>query len=306
VTAPVNVLITGASGFSGRALAARLSLEPNLRLFALSRTAPESAAPFREIHLVDLSDFSKTLQILESVRPHWIFHLAGKLKGSEQELFQANTQNSINLLKAAAHAVPNARMLFVGSAAEYGPGPFRSPISENQTPSPSGAYGESKRQMTLAARGYARITRLQIKVARTFNLLGPGIPSTLLLGALIERIRSAVAEGKDIIRVGEVSAERDFIDVRDAANAYLALMESDASGEVFNVCSGIGTRIQELVEAALKLSPKPMRYETDPLIAAAGAPSVIGNPEKIRKLGFTPRISIAQSIADSCAPFASQ
>lgn len=297
---PLNVLITGASGFSGRALAARLSLEPSLRLFAISRTSSHWPAPFHEIHQTDLGDLQKTRAILRSVNPQWIFHLAGKLKGSATELFQANTQNAIHLLEAAAEITPNARVLLIGSAAEYGPGPFRAPITEAEPCKPSGPYGISKYAMTLAGLDFARRTQLKVNVARAFNLIGPGIPSSLLLGALIERVRQAAKENRDCIQVGEVSAERDFIDVRDAANACLAIMASDASGEIFNVCSGVGTRIRDLVEAALKLSPTPMRYEVDSNLASAGAPSVIGNPQKLQTLGYVQRLSLADSLHESC------
>ncbi len=281
-----KVLITGASGFTGKVLTNRLCREPDLNVLPLTRSQ------------LDLSNSSAVRNVLAEIQPNWIFHLAGKLKGSPSELFQANTQNTIHLLEAAP---AGARILLIGSAAEYGYGTDSAgPIPETFSCRPTGAYGISKYAMTLAGLDFAKTGKVQVNIARTFNLIGPGIPATLLLGALIERVRRAVAQNESTIKVGEVSAERDFIDVRDAAEAYLAIMRSIANAEIFNVCTGQPTRVKDLVEAALKISPKQIQYEVDPSIAAAGAKSVIGDPSKLRALGFTPKISIDESLAAAC------
>lgn len=289
------------------ALARRLQSEKDLRVTGLSRRLPADSSLFSEFLQVDLSVPGAAQAALQKAKPDWIFHLAGMLKGAAAELMEANEKVTRNLLEAAASIVPTARFLLVGSAAEYGSAAnCHGLISEEAPCEPETAYGRSKASMTSMGLRFARESHLRVNIARTFNLIGPGIPSTLLLGALIERVQEAIRDEKNSITVGEISAERDFIDVRDAVEAYFLIMKSECNGEIFNVCSGIPTRIRDLVEAALRLSARPIGYEVNSALARAGAASVVGNPAKLRKLGFKPRFTIQQSLADSCASFASR
>jgi nucleoside-diphosphate-sugar epimerase len=293
-----DVLITGASGFSAAALAERLSREDNLRLIGLSRKPPANPSPYSRIFEVDLQDASVTRDILAETKPSWIFHLAGKLKGTTSELFQANVQNTIHLLEAADEVAQDTRILLISSAAEYGKPLDEKPISEEHPCNPCTTYGISKFAMTLIA---STGTWPRLNIARVFNLIGPGIPSSLLLGAVIERAQKALACGSDVISVGDVSAERDFIDVRDAAEAYLTIMKSFACKQIFNVCSGTPVTVRDLIESALAFSPRPLRYEVDPVLSVLGPKSVIGDPGKLQRLGFRPSYSFPTSVADSCA-----
>ena len=296
----VEVLITGASGFTGTALASRLSTEPGFGLHLVSRREPpRNVCPWKRYYPADFHDPETTRAILKEVRPDWIFHLAGALKGTAAELFQANVQNTIHLLEGAAAVVQHARILLIGSAAEYGTPVNDLPISEEHPCRPVGPYGVSKHAMTLAGLDFSKRTPLQVNVARSFNLIGPNVPPSLLLGAIIERARQALGAEKDFITVGDVSPERDFIDVRDAADAYVTIMKSRSRGEVFNVCSGRPTMIREVVKETLRHAPRPLRYEIDPSLGSGGAKSVIGDPSKLAALGFQPRFSLERSIEDA-------
>jgi nucleoside-diphosphate-sugar epimerase len=294
-----DVLITGASGFSGTALTERLAQEKDVRLFALSRGTPANPWRFQGIFQFDLNDPAAIEGVLREIKPAWIFHLAGRLKGEFTELMQANFGNTIHLLEAAVQIVPNARILLIGSAAEYGTPANDSAITETAECRPQTPYGISKYAMTLLGLRFASQKNLEINIARTFNLIGPGIPSTLLLGAVLERTREAIATGRDSIQVGDLSAERDFIDVRDAVEAYLGIMASNRSGEVFNVCSGIPVKMERLVETALSHSGRPLRYEIDARFGSSGARRVIGNPSKLERLGFSRQFPFEKSVKDS-------
>jgi nucleoside-diphosphate-sugar epimerase len=281
-----EVLITGASGFTGTVLLRRLRDE---------NVSTNSAG-----HGV-LQNVDSIRSVLRDCKPQWIFHLAGKLKGTAAQLFDANLRTTIHLLEAAAEVVPSARVLLIGSAAEYGTPVNDSPISEEHPCRPLGPYGISKYAMTLAGLDFAKRTKLQVNIARSFNLIGPGMPSTLLLGAILDRLQKAIETGADTIKVGDISAERDFIDVRDAVEAYLQIMKSDLNGQVVNVCSGIGTSIGDVVQSALKHSPRLICHEYDPKLGSGGAKSVVGNPMKLQSLGFSAHYSLETSIADTCA-----
>lgn len=295
-----RILVTGAGGFTGRALLTRL---PGT-VFGIDRITPADTAAFSEFFEADLADASKLRSILKKTQPNAIINLAGLLKGNAVELFQANTQNTVQLLEAAAAAAPNASVLLIGSAAEYGFAPQMDgvPFPETYPCDPRGPYGISKYAMTLIAQDFVRRASLKINIARTFNLIGPNIPPSLLLGALIQRVREALKTNAQTIVVGNVEAERDFIDVRDAVDAYLSILSSGASGEVFNVCTGRPTRIQALVESALACAPRKIGYTVDPALLRADDPKcVIGDASKMRRLGWEPAITVEQSLADSCA-----
>jgi GDP-4-dehydro-6-deoxy-D-mannose reductase len=178
------------------------------------------------------------------------------------------------------------------------------PIPETNDCRPTGPYGIGKYAATLAALDFARQGELRVNVARTFNLLGPGIPPTLLLGALLERAHAAARSGERYITVGNVATERDFIDVRDAVEAYVTIMKSDSTGEIFNVCTGIPTRIETLVNQALAHVGEPLAYRIDPSLVRSDDPQcVIGDGAKLARMGFEPTITVVESLRDSCAAF---
>lgn len=295
-----DILITGASGFTGAALTERLSAEGGHRLFGVARRPALNPSLFTEVLLSDLEEPESAAKILKRIRPEWIFHLAGRLSGTLSELMQTNFAATIHLLGAASRMAPGARILLIGSAAEYGKPADGAPIPETQMCLPETPYGLSKYAMTLLGLRAAAESGLRINIARAFNIIGPGCPRTLLLGALIERVQKARALGESTVAVGDVRAERDFIDVRDAAEAYMAIIKSEANGEIFNVCTGVPVKIQTVVELALAAFGKEFRFEVEPSLGSPGAPRVFGSPKKIGSLGFGPHFSLEESITDVC------
>ena len=99
---------------------------------------------------------------------------------------------------------------------------------------------------------------------RAFNHLGPGQTDKFVAPALASRIARNELQGGDVLTVGNLSARRDFTDVRDVVRAYRLLVESGEPGEVYNVCSGADLAVQELADKLLALASRPMRFEADP------------------------------------------
>jgi GDP-4-dehydro-6-deoxy-D-mannose reductase len=293
-----NALIVGARGFCARHLAQRLRHEPQTRVIGLARGAVPSGASFDEWHAVDLRDSPAVARAIAAMEPDWVFHLAGLVAGPAADLYETNALGTLHLLEALRQHAPGTRLLLVGSAAEYGPD-VHMPVAEDDRCSPRGPYALSKYAATLAGLDYARRFDMQVMVARPFNVVGAGMPTSLVLGAVLARVVDALEQQRPlVVRVGNIDTVRDFIAVEDVIDAYVAIMQHAAAGEIFNVCSGEPQRVGDMVAAMLAHAPRPVALETDTsLIRADDVAAFYGNPGKASAvLAFRPRVPIGESL----------
>lgn len=296
----MTVLITGAVGFTAKHLIRRLKAQVELRIVGtdlVERVSPSLGLDGYRV--TNLQDYAQTRSLVQLIKPRWIFHLTGLSRGSAFDLYGVNTMATLNLLEAVRIGCPKAGLLLVGSAAEYGSWPASEmPLGETHECHPLTAYGISKYAMTLAALDFVRQYGLKVVVARSFNLLGAGLPTSLVVAAIAERIKASLRESEPVITVGNLHPQRDFIAVEDAVEAYVRLLESEAWGEVFNVCSGQPVPIQSVVETLVSLAPKPVRVVVDPVLQRPNDPVlVIGDPSKLQhQCGFQMRISLREAL----------
>ncbi|WP_460370601.1 NAD-dependent epimerase/dehydratase family protein, partial [Actinocorallia lasiicapitis] len=177
-----------------------------------------------------------------------IINCAGATGGPLAGLVEGNVTAVASLVEAAG----GTRLVHLGSSAEYGAVPEGVPISETAPPNPVGAYGYTK----LA--GTALVGRApDAVVLRVFNPFGPGSPRTSLMG----EVATQLAAGDTEIKTGDLGAVRDYVDVRDVADAALAAAESSVTG-ILNIGSGRATTSRTLVEALLALLPGRALHET--------------------------------------------
>lgn len=305
----MNALITGASGFCARHLAACLRERGDVRIAGSDITghAPEGTA-LDEYYRADVADLDQMAQLVVTVQPELLFHLAGTALGSSSSAHQAsprntflvNTMGAVNVLEAVRLHAPNCRVLLVGSAAEYGfvPQP-ELPASEERLCRPAGTYGASKLAATMAGKEYAHKFGLKVVIARPFNIIGPGMPDDLVVGALASRAKKALADSKDaIVTAGDLTPERDFVAVEDVVRAYVRLLQGDYWGEVFNICSGQPYSIQHVAQVLFSHSPRPITLQTDPSLAQSPVHSMYGSFEKAKRaIAFTPNVSLEASLA---------
>jgi GDP-4-dehydro-6-deoxy-D-mannose reductase len=233
----MRVLVTGSTGFTGRALVAHL----REREIDVHRVSVRKGSA--DVEFSDFRDVSVVTDLLLRVRPTHIMHLSGALSTSDLSSGLAvNALHCAVLLDAVQRSGLDARILVVGSAAEYGPvddGDL--PAREDLPPKPVSAYGCTK----LAQTQLALASGLPVLVVRPGNVIGPGMPQTLALGRFSTMLRD-IADGKHEpkLHVGDLSAVRDFIDVEDAVRIYWDLMNRpEATGKVVNVGTGVGVRM---------------------------------------------------------------
>jgi NDP-hexose 4-ketoreductase len=248
------LLVVGAGGFIGRHVTAAARALPGVRVVGAGRGSPPPAfadGPERNWLSIDLLHEPVGLVAeLRDLRPDVLVNCAGATAGTLPELVGANVVATAHLLESLERAATGARLVHIGSSAEYGPGELGVPVTESACPRPIGPYGISKlcgTQLVTAAAGTGRTEAL---VLRVFNALGPGMPEGSLAGTAVLRTTEAVASGVDTIRMGPLDAVRDFVDVRDVAAAVVAacgLARFPAS--IVNVGSGAGHTARDLVQA---------------------------------------------------------
>lgn len=240
----MRVLLLGADGFIGRRVADRLLADQSIQLTVLGR---RDSADIR----FDLTAGSPgaLARFLDAVAPQVVINCAGATYGSARTLIRANTMAVSTVCEAIRRSREPARLVHLGSAAEYGPMPSGVPIPENAEPRPIGSYGVSK----LAATELVLASGLDALVLRIFDVVGPGSPAASLFGRLAEGLRRALEQDEPLVRMPDLSGYRDFVDVRDVARAIQSAAVSAATG-VINIGSGHPVRARDAAQLLVRAS----------------------------------------------------
>lgn len=289
------ILVTGGSGFLGRAVAEVLEQSGREAVLAARTASPG-------VRACDLRDARAARALLAATQPASVIHLAGQPDASGTELWRAHVTTTTSLLDAAARLAEPPRVLVVGSAAEYGDGAGGRPATESTPARPLSAYGSAKLAQTLAALSY-RHRGVPVLVARVFNVVGPRMPERLSLGSFARQIaRAERGLQPPELRIGNLSAKRDYVDVRDAARALVAILERGVPGGIYNVCTGRARSTQELLGELLSHSRVRVAVVRDRARRqTADLKLSVGDFTRLRSLGWRPRIPIASSLVDTLA-----
>ena len=253
----------------------------------------------------DLHDTPTLLQVLNDLRPAIILHLAGCVPpASDEKLWSSNVEATRKLLEAVEATKLKARIVVVGSAAEYGA--TEEAISEGDPCNPTTAYGRTKLAQTRLCERCAMEFDLNIAVARAFNLYGPGMSTHTVIGEICGQI--ARAEDGGFVELGNVASARDFIDIRDAVAAYWALATHESPGVVFNVCAGRAVTIGDVAQRLIELSGRQLSVRTvAERMHADDFHRSCGDNTKLReRTDWAPKIPLVDGLRDTLAWFLSQ
>ena len=291
----MRAVVTGGNGFVGRHLVAHLRSAGD-DVVILDRNGEPS---------LDITDRTAVTAAIAEAAPDALYHLAGWADvgaswSAPHEVFRINAEGTLNVLQACL-AVGVRRILSVASADVYGIVPPRElPLTEDSPIRPTSPYAASK----VAADALALQTflghGLGVVRVRPFNHLGPGQSEQFVAPALAARIARAERDGRSTIPVGNLTARRDFTDVRDVVRAYRLLLERGEPGEVYNVCSGTDRSIQELADILVGLARSPIVLTEDPeLLRPVDLPVLRGSADRLRKAtGWTLEIGLEETLSD--------
>lgn len=243
----MRVLLFGATGFLGQAAARALRADPRVgAVVAAGRRQPADLQWVR--HDLVTGSAAQLAQVLTEVAPDAVVNCAGRLSGTYAELVAANTAAVANLVDALPAAAPSARLVTLGSAAEYGVVTPGRPASETDPTHPVSGYGVTRLAATRLVELASAAGQLDGVVLRVFNPIGPGLPEANVAGRAIRELRHALARGADQIQLGPLGGYRDFVDVRDVASAVVAAVFAPPPQRVVcNVGSGEAASVRTLV-----------------------------------------------------------
>ncbi len=294
-------LVTGAGGFVAQHLAPALRDKGFTRIVGAD-IRPVSQGVFDASFVVDLSVESETLRVVQRSSPTTVFHLAGLAQASDEMIQASNVTTARHLLNSVREISPQTRVVLIGSAAEYGDVPLDSqPVDETFVGNPQSPYGRAKAAVTaLATR--AASDGLDVLVARPFNIIGPGVPNTLVVGAVVDRLRRAIAGPPPrAIRMGTTTAIRDFVAVQDVVDGLILAAERGNPGAAYNLCTGVGRSIADVLHQLLSLTGQEIKVEGDSSLVRDRETSVlVGSWHKAeRELAWSPRVPFDLSLRET-------
>ncbi|NCO12514.1 MAG: GDP-mannose 4,6 dehydratase [Candidatus Pacebacteria bacterium CG_4_10_14_3_um_filter_34_15] len=304
-----KILITGGTGFAGshlvEALLAHGYEDIHVTSFSGSSEFMEKLINKDNIHQLDLTNRQDTESLIKELQPTQIYHLAsfayvGKSFEKAEELLNNNISLQLNLLKAVKEFAPNARLLVIGSAEEYGVSlsDDEIPCDEDHKFRPINPYAVSKITQDMLAYVYYISFNLDIVTVRPFNHIGERQTSDFAIPAFTNQVVAIERGEQEKLLVGDLDAIRDFTDVKDMVEAYIVVMNNGQKGEVYNIGSGIGVRMSDVVQKLVSLSTKEIIIEEDKSrLRPHDIPKMIVNNDKIKSLGWSPKISLDDSLA---------
>jgi len=303
----VRVLITGVAGFVGGHVVDFLRAEqPEATVVGLDNH-PGTRAHTLGIEIVpaDLQDAASVKAAIDRVRPDRLVHLAAQSSPQRSwddpaGTLRTNVLGMLHLLEAVRSGGGAPRILAVGSADEYGlVKPDEVPLREDAPLRPTSPYAASKVAQGYLALQYALSPGLHVVRTRTFHHTGPRRGEQFAESSFARQLAEIEAgQRPPRLEVGNLQAVRDFTDVGDVVRAYWMLLERGAPGEVYNVCSGRGVRLADLLDRLIALSGLRVEVQVDAArLRPVDAPILVGDPGRLRAAtGWEPTIPLDRTL----------
>ena len=304
----MKALIVGGAGFVGSYLIDHLRGKCKWSI-SVTKMAHENINN-SNIDIFDLNILCKDdiVKLLTQIKPDYIFHLAAQssvaLSWKNPALtIDVNIKGSVNLLDAVRELDYKPRILLIGSGEEYGHiNAYETPIRENNATRPGNIYAATKVAQNLIGKIYSDAYQMDIVMVRAFNHIGPNQASLFVVADFCKQVAEIEKGIKEpIIKVGNLSAKRDFTDVRDVVKAYALLVQKGKSGETYNVGSGKAISIEDILKLILSMSHANINVEIDEnKLRPVDVPIIEADVTKITQAtGWNKVIKLEETIADT-------
>ncbi|MHB8848645.1 MAG: GDP-mannose 4,6-dehydratase [Burkholderiales bacterium] len=290
-----RVLITGVNGFTGRYMAAEMN-DAGYEVFGLAHSASsKSFSDSVALLFCDLCDRTKLSRIIEEVCPDFVVHLASiafVAHGDAEAIYRTNIVGTRNLLECLARNAHTPRSILLASSANIYGNATTDLIGENTIAAPANDYAVSKLAMEYMAKLWA--DRLPVTIVRPFNYTGVGQSLDFLLPKIADHFKRRAA----VLELGNLDVVRDFSDVRSVVSSYHRLLEIAASGETFNVCSGIGYSLLEVLQMMRDITGHHPEIRVNPAFVRANeVHRLIGSRAKLDSvIGKIPAIPLQETV----------
>lgn len=296
-----KVLIFGIGGFVGRYLAQEF-LSCGYAVYGSDKTKNNMLHENITYQMADILNPEQVSNLIHDVSPHIIVNLAavssvGTSWIIPQTTISVNVIGSLNIIEASRKCRTVPKIMFIGSSEEYVSSDI--PITEKAPLNANNPYGISKITQERFAEIYREQYGMKIYCVRAFNHTGVEQCDSFVLPSFCKQVADIEKSGRPgIIKVGNLSAERDFSDVRDIVRAYRMIIESDNYSKIYNVGSGKSYSLKVLLDYIISLSNQNITIEVDPSrIRPIDTPRICCDYSEIEKdLGWRPKYSIFDTL----------
>ena len=308
-----KILITGFSGFVSKYFIEYLEenkIESTvLGIDLFKSNIREDKFKYIKIYFkqIDIFDKENVEKVICDFKPDYLLHLASFSSvafswKNPVESFQNNTNIFLNIAEAIRQNNLSTRILSIGSSEEYGNlGQEYIPLKEDYPARPINPYAVARLSQEMISKVFVSGFNMNIIMTRSFNHIGPRQNKVFVISSFARQLCQIKLDGgKGIIETGDVSIIRDFLDVRDVVDAYFKLLMYGEVGEVYNVCSGKGITLEEIIRKMTNILEIEVEIRVNnKLIRPADNKIIIGSPEKLKqKINWELKYSIDNSLKD--------
>lgn len=304
----MKALIIGGGGFVGTYLVNYLNKELNFEVCVTKTNKESLVLENAKVYDCDILDKSQIDKVLDQTRPDYIFHLAAQSSVAYSWknpglTIDVNVKGCVNVLDAIRELDYKPRTLLIGSGEEYGHiREGQCPIIEDTVLRPGNIYAATKSCQNMLGKIYSDAYDMDVIMVRAFNHIGPNQAPMFVVADFCKQVAEIEKGLKEpVIYVGNLSAKRDFTDVRDVVRAYGDLVQNGKRGETYNVGTGHAIEIQEILDRIIDISGTDIKVEVDPeRLRPVDVPIIEPDIHKINECtGWKPEIKLDQTLQET-------
>lgn len=304
----MKALVVGGGGFVGPYLVKHLKEEQGMEVYVTKTEKETLDMDCSGIYNLDILELSQVAELLNKIRPDYIFHLAAQSSVAYSWknpglTIDVNIKGCVNLLDGIRQLDYKPRVLLIGSGEEYGHiKDGECPIVEDNVLRPGNIYAATKSCQNMLGKIYSDAYDMDVMMVRAFNHIGPNQTPVFVVADFCKQVADIEnGQAEPVIYVGNLSARRDFTDVRDVVRAYAMLVKDGKRGETYNVGRGHAVAIQEILERIVALSDKEIEVRVDESkLRPVDVPIIEPDITKIREtVGWEPEIELETTLKET-------